>query len=215
MTHFYKTANHRHLKHLYMTDNSSILSSDSVWGILTRFSINLAFIIILIGIIYFRYTKKEKFLFTFFLIGIVVFFVSSIMRRIDIGLGLAFGLFAIFGILRLRTRNFSVKDMAYLFATIGLSIINSLGLIVLPLTGILVINTIIIVAAFLLEMVLSANTFMKHTIVYDRLDLLKPEFHHKLLKDVSSRSGREILRISIQRIDYKRQVAELDIYFKE
>jgi hypothetical protein len=198
-----------------MTDNSLILSNDTVWGILLRFSINIVFLIVLIGIIYFRYTKKEKFLFTFFIIGIVVFFVSSIMKRIDIGIGLAFGLFAIFGVLRLRTRNFSVKDMAYLFATIGLSVINSLGLVVMPLTGILIINIIILASAFVLEKVLMLNLFAKHSIVYDRLDLLKPENQNKLLKDLSTKTGRNILRISIEKIDYKREIADLDIYFKE
>jgi hypothetical protein len=198
-----------------MTDNSLILSTDTVWGILLRFSINLVFIIVLIGVIYFRYTKKEKFLFTFFLIGIVVFFVSSIMRRVDIGLGLAFGLFAIFGILRFRTRNFSLKDMSYLFATIGISVVNSLGMMVLPLTGILAINVIILMSAFVLEKILCKNMFMKHTIIYDKLDLLRPENQNKLLKDISARTGRTILRISVQKIDYKRDVAELDIYFKE
>jgi hypothetical protein len=198
-----------------MTENSLILSSDSVWGILLRFSINMIFIIVLVGVIYFRYTKKEKFLFTFFLIGIVVFFVSSIMRRVDIGLGLAFGLFAIFGILRFRTRNFSLKDMSYLFATIGLSVINSLGMMVLPLTGVVVINIIILIAAFVLEKVLSINMFMKHSIVYDKLDLLKPENQGKLYKDISTRTGRAILRISIEKVDFKRDIAELDIYFKE
>jgi hypothetical protein len=198
-----------------MPDNTLILSSDTVWGILLRFSIDLVFITVLIGLIYFRYSKKEKFLFTFFLIGIVVFFVSSIMRRVDIGLGLAFGLFAIFGILRFRTRNFSMKDMSYLFATIGISVINSLGMMVLPLTGILAINVIILIAAFVLEKILGSNMFMKHSIVYDRLDLLKPENQNKLMKDISAKTGRIILRISIQKIDYKREIADLDIYFRE
>ncbi len=198
-----------------MTDNLLILGSDTVWGILTRFSINLIFQIILIGVIYFRYSKKEKFLFTFFLIGIIVFFVSSIMKRVDIGLGLAFGLFAIFGILRLRTRNFSLKDMAYLFATIGLSVINSLGLMVLPLVGVLIINIIILLSVFLLEKFLSVNMFLKHTIIYENLNFLKPENQQKLKEDISSRTGRNILRITIQKIDYKKEIAELDIYFKE
>lgn len=198
-----------------MDDNSLILSSDTVWGILLRFSINLVFIIVLVWVIYFRYTKKEKFLFTYFLIGVVVFFVSSIMRRVDIGLGLAFGLFAIFGILRFRTRNFSMKDMSYLFATIGISVINSLGMMVLPLTGILVINAIILISAFVLEKILCNNMFVKHSIVYDNLELLKPENQDKLIKDVSGRTGRTIIRISIEKIDYKKNIADLDIYFKE
>ncbi len=198
-----------------MIQNAIILSNDSVWGILLRFSINILFIIVLNGVIYFRYTKKERFLFTFFLIGIVVFFVSSIMRRVDIGLGLAFGLFAIFGILRFRTRNFSLKDMSYLFATIGLSVINSLGMMVLPLAGVIVINVIIIASAFILEIILSKNTFMKHSIVYDNLEMLKPENHNKLKKDLSNRCGRQILRISIRKVDYKKAIADLDIYFKD
>jgi hypothetical protein len=198
-----------------MDDNSLILSSDTVWGILLRFSINVVFIIVLVWVIYFRYTKKERFLFTFFLIGVVVFFVSSIMRRVDIGLGLAFGLFAIFGILRFRTRNFSLKDMSYLFATIGISVINSLGMMVLPLTGILAINAIILISAFVLEKILCNNIFMKHSIVYDKLELLKPENQDKLIKDVSTRTGRTILRISVTKIDYKKDVADLDVYFRE
>ena len=108
-----------------------------------------------------------------------------------------------------------MKDMSYLFATIGISVINSLGMMVLPLTGILAINVIILIAAFVLEKILCINMFMKHSIVYDKLELLKPENQHKLIKDVSARTGRKILRISVQKIDYKRDVADLDIYFKE
>ena len=128
---------------------------------------------------------------------------------------MSYSLFAIFGILRLRTRNFSLKDMAYLFATIGLSVINALGLVVLPFVSVLIINAIIVLSAFLLEQFLTINMFVKHTIIYDRLDLLKPENQHKLTKDLTSKTGRTILRISVRRIDYKREIAELDIYFKE
>jgi hypothetical protein len=137
------------------------------------------------------------------------------MKRVDIGLGLAFGLFAIFGILRLRTRNFSLKDMGYLFATIGLSVIDALGLVVLPILNVIIINAIIVGSAFVLEKFLTLNMFVKHSIVYDRLDLLKPQNQQKLLKDISNKTGRTIRRLSIRKIDYKREVADVDIYFKE
>lgn len=198
-----------------MTDQLTILTSDNVWGILTRFSINLICIIILLVFIYFRYSKKEKFLFTFWVIGIIVFFVSSIMKRVDIGLGLAFGLFAIFGILRLRTRNFSLKDMAYLFATIGLSVINSLGLIVLQFVGVMMINFIILLSVFLLERFLCVNMFLKHTIIYENLIFLRPDNRKMLLDDLSARTGLNIFKIRIQKIDYKKEIAELDIFYKE
>jgi hypothetical protein len=197
-----------------MSNESLIMNPDSIGGILLRFSVNLAFLIVLIGLIYFRYSKKEKFLFTFFLIGIVVFFVSSIMKRVDIGLGLAFGLFAIFGILRLRTRNFSLKDMAYLFATIGLAVIDSLGLVVIPFINVLIINTIIVLSAFVLEKYLTINSFEKHSIIYNKLELLKPENQNKLVKDLTNKTGQTILKISVRNIDFKREEAELEIYFK-
>jgi hypothetical protein len=198
-----------------MNQSVTILSSDTVWGILVRFAINLVFLIILIGLIYFRSSKKEKFLFTFFLIGITVFLVCSIMKRVNIQLGVAFGLFAIFGILRLRTRNFSVKDMAYLFTTIGLSVINALGMMVMPFTGIVVLNAIVLVCSFILEEFLRRNLFKKHKILYDNLALLMPDKKTELINDISAKTGRKIFKVKILNIDIKKSVADLEIFFRE
>jgi hypothetical protein len=198
-----------------MTTNPTIISSYNAWGILARFAVDIFFIIILIGFVYFRYSKKEKFLFTFFLIGIVVFFICSIMKGGDMGVALAIGLFAVFGILRLRTRNFGVKDMSYLFATIGISVINSLGLLFLEFAGVLVINLVIITAALILEIVLQRNLFKKHSIRYSNIELLRPEKRPDLLKDVSTLTGRDILKVKILKIDYKKKSAQIDIFFKE
>jgi hypothetical protein len=198
-----------------MDENGMILSSDTIWGIILRFGVALFFLIILIGLIYFRFSKKEKFLFMFFLIGITVFLVSSIMKRVDIGIGLAFGLFAIFGILRLRTRNFGVKDMAYMFTVIGISVINALGIMIFPFGGIVVLNLIVISSALALELFLSRNVFKKHTIAFENLELLRPENRTKLLEEITSRTGRNILKAKIRKIDYKKKIAELDIFFRD
>lgn len=198
-----------------MTPSFQIINADTVWGILTRFAINLVFMFILIRLIYFRNSKKEKFLFTFFLIGIIVFFVSSIMKRVDIQIGVAFGLFAIFGILRLRTRNFGVKDMAYLFSTIGLSVINALGMLILPFSGIVAINIVVLLSAFLLEAFLQRNMFKKHTVLYDKLDLLLPEKKAELLNDISAKTGRKVFKVKILKIDCKKEIAEVQIFFRE
>jgi hypothetical protein len=127
----------------------------------------------------------------------------------------AFGLFAVFSILRFRTMNFSVKDMAYTFTTIGISLINSLRVLKFPLSGILIINIIIIVSAYILEEFLIKYRSERQSIIYDRLDLLKPEKKEKFLKDVSVRTGREVLKVKIRRINFKRKRALLDIYYKD
>ena len=193
----------------------NLFHSQTIWGILIRFALNLISLLILIRILYFRYSKKEKFMFTFFLIGIIVFFICALLKDIGMGLGLGFGLFAIFSILRFRTRNFCVKDMAYIFTTIGISVINSMNMQEVPIFGYLIINVIIIISVFILEEHLKKNMFSKYSIFYDNLELLKPESNHKLIKDLSSRTGLKILSVKIRNIDLKRDVAELDVYFKE
>jgi hypothetical protein len=193
----------------------NLYNSMTLGGILLRFLVNLVFLIILIQLLYFRYSKKEKFLFTFFLIGVTVFFICSMLKDIKIEIGIGLGLFAVFQILRFRTRNFSVKDMAYIFTTIGISVINSINVPEFPIIGFIIINVIIVTAVFVLEEHLKKNSFSKYSIYYGNLDLLKPGSNNKLIKDLSSKTGLDILRVKIRNIDFTREVAHLEIYFKE
>jgi hypothetical protein len=165
--------------------------------------------------LYFRYSKKEKFLFTFFLIGIAVFFICTMLKDMSMAVGVGIGLFAIFSILRFRTRNFSVKDMAYIFTTIAIAVINSVNLTTFPFMGFVIINILIVGAAFILEEYLKRNSFSKYSIAYDNIDLLKPGSNHKLIKDLSSRTGHDILKVKIRNINLKRNIARLDVYFME
>ena len=198
-----------------MPDNFFNLNNPDFFGILFRFVINLAFLIILIRVIYFRYTKKEKFLFTFFMLGITVFFISSMLKSVFIEFGMAVGLFAIFTILRFRTRNFSLKDMSYMFATIGVSVINSLKLVGFPVLGVIIFNLIIIASAVILEEFTIRHNTTTYTIVIEDLDMLKNGKRQKLLKELSSLTGKEIVRFKIREVDYKAQEAKIDIFFKD
>jgi hypothetical protein len=137
------------------------------------------------------------------------------LKDIEIQIGMGLGLFAIFSILRFRTRNFSVKDMAYIFTTIGISVINSVNTPGIPFFGFLIINAIIVLTAFILEEYLKKNSFCKYSIFYDNLDLLKPASKNKLMKDLSFRLGHNILKINIRNIDLKRKIAQLDVFYKE
>lgn len=191
----------------------NLFNGNTVWAVLIRFAGNLLILFLLIKVLYFRYSKKEQFMFTFFLIGISVFFICSMLKDIRIELGMGLGLFAIFSILRFRTRNFSVKDMAYTFTTIGISVINSVA--EFPVIGLIIINMIIILSVFVLEEHLKQNMFCKYSVSYDNLDLLKPGSNHKLIKDLSSKTGLDIMKVKICNIDFKREIAELEIFFKE
>ncbi|MDX9727053.1 MAG: DUF4956 domain-containing protein [Bacteroidales bacterium] len=198
-----------------MPDNFFNLNNPEFYGILLRFVINSIFLFILIKLIYFRYSQKEKFLFTFFLMGTVVFFITAMLKSVFIEFGMAVGLIAIFAVLRFRTRNFSLKDMSYIFATIGISVINSLKLVGFPVLGVIIFNLIIISTALLLEQFTLNHNTTNHSIVFGDLDLLKTAKKQKMLKELTTLTGREVVRFKITKVDYKQNEAEIDIFYKD
>ena len=137
------------------------------------------------------------------------------LKSVFIEFGMAVGLFAIFAILRFRTRNFGLKDMAYIFTTIGISVINSLKLVGFPVLGVIIFNILIVVSAILLEEFARKNSTVTHTIIYEDLELLKSAKKQKVLKEISALTGKEVIRIRIRKIDFKQKVAEIDISYKD
>jgi len=198
-----------------MPDNLFNLNNPVFLRIVMQFVINLVFLYLLIRVIYYKYSKKQNYLFSFFLMGIVIFFLGSMLYAVDIGVGVGFVLFGIFSILRFRTRSLNVKDMAYMLTVIGISLINSFQMVGFPLLGIFIINILILISAVVLEESLTKTKSDSHTIVYNNLALLKPDNNQKLLKDISERSGRDIKKFIIRRIDYKKEVAILEIFFHD
>jgi hypothetical protein len=198
-----------------MTDKFYDLTNPNFVGIMWRFGLHIISLIIFIRFVYFRYNRKEKYVFSFFLMGILAFLITSMLLRVTIEMGMAVGLFAVLAILRLRSRNYSVKDMAYIFSIFGVSVINALKVFNFPLLGILIIDSLIIGSAYVLEQFIIKYRSETHSIIYDDLELLKPGKKEKLLKDISERTGKEIIKVKICRINYKRKRARLNIYYRD
>jgi hypothetical protein len=200
------------------------LNSPAFWAIIEKFIINLVFLFLLIWGVYYRYSKKRSYVFSLFLMGILIFILGSMLPIVfntDIGkLGMAIGLFAIFTILRFRTRNLSVKDMAYFFTVIAISAVNSFKWVNFPTLGIFILNMIIILSAFILEVLLARKTrkakkdrYSTHPIIYDNLEMLKPQNKEELIKNVAEITGLDVKKVRIRRVNYKEKVAVLDIYY--
>jgi hypothetical protein len=135
-------------------------------------------------------------------------------------LGMAIGLFAIFTIIRFRTRNLNIKDMAYTFTVIAIAAVNSFKWVNFPLLGIFIFNIIIILSAFLLEMLLVRRTkkakidrYSTHPIIYDNLEMLKPQNKEELIKNVAEITGLDVKKVRIKKVDYNKKVAILDIFY--
>ena len=197
-----------------MFDNIFNLNNQNFVGIMIRFVINLVMLIALIRGVYYRYSRKEIFLFAFFLMGIMIFFIGAMLNAVFLEIGMAVGLFAIFTILRLRTSNVSIKDMAYMFTTIGISVINSLKMVGFPLLGVIIIDGFIIVSALILEEFVLRNSVDSYSIIYRNLELLRSSKKPRLLRDLSELTGREIINVKIRRVDYRAETALLDVYYR-
>lgn len=206
------------------------LNSPQFWAIIERFVINLVFLFLLIRVVYYRYSNKPMYVFSYFLMGIVIFIIGSMLPIVFNSayaqLGMAIGLFAIFTILRFRTRNLNIKDMTYIFTVIAISAVNSLEWSEFPMLGIFIFNLIIILSAFILEMLLVRKTrkskknkkagkekFSTHPIVYDNMEMLKPQNKEELIKNVAEITGLDVKKVKIKKVDYKDMVAILDIFY--
>ena len=183
---------------------------------LIRFGLNMASLVLLVRFLYYEYRNEgiPDYLFAFFLMGVAVFMICTVLDMVDFGLELAIGLFALFGILRFRTQAIPVREMTYLFLVIAVSMINSLVDFADPVNGIIVYNTLILIPVWILEIFLCTNKRMKKEIVYDKLeDVYQGEEHLKVI--LTELTGLKITRVDIGKIDVVGQRATLTVYYRK
>ncbi len=179
-----------------------------------RFSLNILFAYIIIERIYYRINKQREFLFTFFIFNILIFFVSSLLSDVKLKTGFAFGLFAIFSILRYRTEQINIKEMTFLFASIIIAVINSMVTLKTPITEIMLANVIITFSIYVLERLWlkSFNHSMK--IVFEDIELINKNKHEDFIEVLKDRTGLMIRQFEISKIDYLKDTANLTIYYE-
>ena len=187
--------------------------NDSVYALVYRLLINLLFLTIIIRFIYYPKTKRKDYLFTYYLIGLITFFLCFALKKLEINLGMGLGLFAIFGIIRYRTNAIEIKEMTYLFMIIGLSVVNSLAKSEVSITEILIINGSVVLLSAGLEYVWLIKHETRKTIIYERIDLITPDKHHELKADLEERTGLTINRFEIGKIDFLNDTAQVRIFY--
>lgn len=187
---------------------------DDFYKMVIKLLINVIFLTGIIRFIYYKYSKKKEYLFTFYLIGIVVFFLCFTLKKYELDLGMALGLFAIFGILRYRTTPIDVKEMTYLFVVIGISVMNALSNKKMSYVEILSANSIILLVVYFFERFYNQNMVLKKDIIYETIENIHPENHNKLKEDIQQRLGIQIVKLEIGDINFLRDTAEITVYYK-
>ncbi|NHF59899.1 DUF4956 domain-containing protein [Flavobacteriaceae bacterium TP-CH-4] len=186
---------------------------DDLLKMLFRFAINIFFLTIIIRYLYYPTTERKDYLFTYYLISIIVFFICFTLKKYELDIGMALGLFAIFGIIRYRTDPIEIKEMTYLFVVIGVSVINSLANKKLSYAEIIIGNMIVVGAITILERFWLLKNEVSKEIVYEKIENIHPDNYELLKADLEKRTGISINRIRIGDIDFLRDTARLTIYY--
>ncbi|HYV53465.1 MAG TPA: DUF4956 domain-containing protein [Chitinophagaceae bacterium] len=185
------------------------LSDKFFWRLL----IDVISMIVLVRFIYFRIYRKKDYLFTFFLFNIIIFIITYLLNKVDMSMGAAFGLFAVFSMLRYRTEGITTKDMTYLFIVIAMGLITAVS------KGtyfeLVVIDFILIAFTYALDGNWLVRNEMAKNIIYENIDMIRPENHDQLMADLRKRTGLDIHRFSVNRVDFLRDVANIKIYYYE
>ena len=195
-----------------MTEFLSIpLFDDDFYKMMFRFVLNLGFLTLIIRWLYFGATKRKDYLFTYYMIGIIVFFLCFTLKKYELDIGMALGLFAIFGIIRYRTHPIPIKEMTYLFVVIGVSVVNSLANQKMSYAEILSANIVIVITLFIIERVWFTHNVSVKIINYEKIENIKPENAAALLADLEERTGLKIENITVGEIDFLRDSAKITI----
>lgn len=189
------------------------LYDDDLLKLLLRLLINCFFLTLIVRVIYYKNSGSKDFLFTYFMINLLVFFICFTLKKFELGLGMALGLFAIFGILRYRTTTIPIKEMTYLFMVIGVAVINSLANKKMSYAELAFTNFAIVFFAGGLESLSFLKREMSERILYEKIDLVKPSRHEELLADLEERTGLKISRIELGQINFLQDTVLIDVFY--
>ena len=178
-----------------------------------RFVMNFVFTLIIVRYVYYRNSRRKDYLFTYMLISIAVFFLSYLLQNVDLQLGFALGLFALFGIIRYRTNPIPIKEMTYLFLVICVAVINALSDKEISYVELLFANGALIIVTVVIEYFWSFKHESSKSIIYEKIDLIKPQNQKKFIEDLEKRTGLKISRVEIGKINFLRDTAEITIYY--
>ena len=178
-----------------------------------RYLINLVAMILLTRFIYYRSYRRSDLFLTFFSFNSIIFFVTYMLNKVEMSTGAAFGLFAVFSILRYRTEGISAKDMTYLFLSIAIGLLTAVSKV--SWLEQLVICAVILMLTFLLESNLLMKKESSKIILYDNIGLANHDRHAELMEDLKKRTGLNIHRYEINEIDLLKDACRITIYYFE
>jgi hypothetical protein len=176
--------------------------------------LNLLVALLIVRFIYYPITQDKTYVFTFLAFNTVIYFVLGLLTSAELSVGVGFGLFAIFSVLRYRTDEMPIREMTYLFILIALPVMNSVMISNTALPYLLVANGAVLALLFALEKEWGFRFSGSKRVMYDRIDLISPAHEARLLADLRERTGLNVERVDVRRIDFLHDTTDLTIYYE-
>jgi hypothetical protein len=192
-----------------------LIDTEDFMKLLFKFAMNFFFLFVTVRFIFYRNNRDKDYLFTFIIFNVITFFICVLFRKTNMQMGFAFGLFAVFGIIRYRTETIPFKEMTYLFIVIGLAMINALTSKKISHAEVLFVDVMIVLTTYGIETIWFNNHERSKTITLEKIELIKPEKEEELIADLRERTGLDVFKVSVGNVDFLKDVAEVKIYFKE
>lgn len=160
---------------------------------------------------YYRLNKNSNVAGSFLLFGVGIFIITNLLHGVDMSMEFAFGLFAVFTMLRYRTDTISIKEMTYLFLVTAIALLTAVSK--LSIVELLALNGLICFIAFIVDTRFLRSRYSVQSVSYERIDNIKPENSSLLIEDLRSRTGLNVVAVDILHIDFLKDTAELNVKY--
>lgn len=191
-----------------------LVNPENIGLLLLRLATDLLFTLIIIRLIFYPIYRDITYVFTTVVINISVFLICFMLGSIKLKIGFAFGLFAVFSIIRYRTEQIPIRQMTYLFTVIILAVLNALTNEKTSYSELLLANTAILITVYILEKNFLHRRECVQVITYEKIDLIKPEKYEELITDLKNRTGLNVLRAEIETINFLNDTARIKVLYQ-
>ena len=190
-----------------------LINVQDLISLLVRFTMNMIVVVIIVVGLYAKTSRRKDFYFSYIAISVGIFLLCFLLANVKMELGFALGLFAVFSIIRYRTDSIPIKEMTYLFVVIIVSVVNALANKKISYAELIATNLLIVGSLYIMEKLLNLRQELSYRIIYEKIENVVAGREEELVADLKLRTGINIKRFEIERIDFLRDIAYINIYF--
>ncbi len=148
---------------------------------------------------------KRNFILPLAVINLVIFSLTLVIYGQELSLGSGLGLFAMFTLMRYRSKPLPPTEMSMLLIAICFGVLNAVFPGIFNIYFVLALEAMILIVLY--GMLRFGAKTMNRKIRYEKLELLKPEKHNLLIRDLEYRFNKPVKEVSIESICFPESYA--------